>query len=167
MLSHRCGFTLIELLLTITFALLAIVAVLTTHIVQVTLREHARNVTFGLQDATRVMEELRQENSGGGCDEPSVAVPGGFASWDVWLDDADEGGGKSIQPVTQELIVVSSDGTDPLEVTVAACWRHRERVIGECTWDADAEALTAADQDGDGIITSPTALTTLITCRSI
>jgi len=98
---------------------------------------------------------------------PGVGVPGGFATWDAWLDDAvTGGGGKSIQPnpATQELITVTSAGVDPLQVTVAACWRHRERVVGECTWDG--AALTANDADGNGIITSPAALATVVTCRS-
>jgi type II secretory pathway pseudopilin PulG len=52
---------------------------------------------------------------------------------------------------------------DPIRVTVSVCWRHRERVIGECTWNG--AALTANDADGDGVIESPAMLTTLVTCR--
>jgi hypothetical protein len=52
---------------------------------------------------------------------------------------------------------------EPLQVTVAVCWRHRNRVIGECAWDG--VALSANDADGDGVIESPAMLTTLVTCR--
>jgi type II secretory pathway pseudopilin PulG len=52
---------------------------------------------------------------------------------------------------------------DPLQVTAAVCWRHRGRVIGECTWDG--AALQASDADADGVIESPIMVTTLVTCK--
>jgi hypothetical protein len=57
----------------------------------------------------------------------------------------------------------SSSGADPISLTVAVCWRHRGRVLGECQWVGGA--LTTNDADGNGIITSPAALSTLLTCR--
>ena len=168
-LASSRGFTLIECLLSLVVVLLGMLAVLNTHVSQTALSEHARNTSLGLQDVTRVIERVRQQNGGVGCATPSVAAPAGFASWDAWLNDtgATGGGGKSIQPnpTTQELVAVTSSGTDPITVTVATCWRHRNRTIGECTWNGSA--LSASDTNGDGRITSPAALSTVVTCRSI
>lgn len=57
---------------------------------------------------------------------------------------------------------------NPLQVTVAVCWRHRQRTIGECAWNG--AALTPDDdvpmpQDTAGVIDSPVMMTTLVTCR--
>lgn len=57
---------------------------------------------------------------------------------------------------------------NPIQVTVSVCWRHRNRTIGECTWNGTA--LIAADggngpNDFSGVIESPASLTTLVTCR--
>ena len=168
MRSSERGFTLIETLLSVSIVIFAIVTLLGAYVSQVSLNEHSRNISVGLNDVTRVMERLRQLNTGAGCAAPSVAAPTGFASWDAWLADTSTtgGGGKSIQSnlSAQELIVLSSSGTDPIQVTVTSCWRHRDRVIGECSWSGTA--LSASDANGDGIITSPVSLSTVITCRS-
>ena len=126
------------------------------------------------------------------------SLPGGFTSWDQWLKDTtvNGGGGVSIPPVPAEerVFVTCQDnatlnacgtsnqvGTgewktaagntayDPIRITVAVCWRHRGRVLGECTWNG------AALQQADGtmgtlyptanVIESPAMLTTLMTCR--
>ncbi len=162
------GFTLIESIISVAILMMGIVSLLNMYVTQVTLNEHARNATITLNDVTRVIERLRQQNSGAGCAAPSIAAPAGFASWDAWLNDAtaNGGGGKSVQPdpSTHELIVLSSSGVDPIQVTVTACWRHRERVIGECVWNG--AQLSASDGNGDGVITSPVSMTTLVTCHS-
>ncbi len=185
--SH--AFTLIELLIGAATLAIAIVALLGAFFGQITLNEHARNMTWAINDANRVMERLRQVNSG--CTTPSTAtdatdvtkVPaaecGGVActSWDNWLENQRPTAGvsgKSIQPdpVNNELILVRTKPgtTDPLEITVAVCWRHRGRILGECI--ANGTALQASDTGvngftaGDGIIGSPAMLTTLMTCRS-
>lgn len=168
MCCRSSGFTLIETIISLAVILLGFVSFLNIYIAQMTLSEHARNETLALNDVTRVMERLRQQNAGAGC-TLSAAAPAGFASWDAWLNDtsANGGGGKSIQPnpTTNELISVTTSGTDPLRVNVATCWRQRERVIGECTWDGTQ--LSASDSNGDGIINSPVATGVLLTCHSI
>jgi hypothetical protein len=145
----------------------AIVGLLDAFLRQNILTTHARYVSWAMNDAARVMEELRQQNLGAACAAPSAAAPAGFASWNEWLGDtgATGGGGKSIppDPLLNELVVVTSSGANPLTVTVAVCWRAHERTLGECTWDG--AQLTANDADGNGIITSPATLATLLTCR--
>lgn len=161
------GLTLVELLIGALLLAIGIVTLLEAFVRQQTLNEHARNLSWAMNDATRVMERLRQQNSGATCTTPTLTPPAGFASWDAWLVDTsvNGGGGKSVQPdpVTNELVVPSSSGTDPISLTVAVCWRHRGRTLGECQWVGGA--LTPSDADGNNIITSPAALSTLLTCR--
>ena len=182
------GFTLIEVVLGAMTLAVAIAAILGAYLGQLTLNEHARNISLAVHDANRVIEQMRQENTP--CTvftsplRPEI-VPA-VASWNAWMDGA--GGPKSLpNAAAEERIVVTcqrADGTascpanqmgtewhaagpagllDPLRVTVAVCWRHRERVIGECAWNG--AALNANDTDADGVIESPAMLTTLVTCR--
>ncbi len=65
---------------------------------------------------------------------------------------------------------VRTDNTDydPLQVTVAVCWRSRGRILGECTWNGatlTADDTLAVALDTQGVIDSPAMLTTLVTCR--
>lgn len=203
MVRHKAGFTLVELIIGAAMLAIAITALLGAFLGQVTLNEHARNLTWAINDANRVMEQLRLRNTsscaGEGNTEPT-ALPPGFTSWDDWLESA-AGGGKSIQPtpnVNERIAVTCQDnatpanrcgtvgapaqvGTDeipgfypaantpydPIRVTVAVCWRHRGRTLGECAWDG--AQLTPNDAapvgDGDGVIESPAILSTLMTCR--
>ena len=193
----RSGFTLVEVVLGgLTLAIVA-AAILGAYVGQVTLNEHARNLSLAVQDANRVIEQIRQQNTG--CQRPSV-VPAGVTSWNAWMNIGGAGAPKSIQPNpdTNELVAVTCQndprpppavppapslcgdvdqvGTgewsrqagvntdfDLLRITVAVCWRHRNRTIGECTWNG--AALTASDAHGNGVIDSPVRLTTLVTCR--
>jgi hypothetical protein len=164
-------------------------ALLGAYVGQVTLNEHGRNLSLAIQDANRIIEQIRQENTG--CPSPE-AIPAGATSWDVWLEAQAPGKSLAIpNPNVEELIVVTcshSDGPaaglcgngnqvgtgewtslagntsrDPLRITVAVCWRHRGRTIGECAWDG--ANLSANDANGSGVIDSPAMLTTLVTCR--
>src|SRR3989338_7623689 len=194
MVSTR-GMTLIELVLGALTLVVAIAAILGAYLGQLTLNEHARNISLAVHDANRVIEQMRQENTPctvfNSPPRPEI-VPAGATSWNGWMDAA--GVTKSLQPnpAVNELIVVTcqdADGGtaitdycgyppatpaqarvgagewrtqaavtpfDPLRVTVSVCWRHRERVIGECAWDG--AALSANDADGDGVIESPAML---------
>ena len=163
----QAAFTLIELMVGAAVLATAIVALLGAFLGQSALNEQSRNFSWAMTDAARVMERLRQQNSGGLCTLPSVGPPVGFASWDAWLNNtsASGGGGKSVQPApdANELVVVSSLGSDPLRVTVAVCWRHRGRIIGEC--GPDGAQLIPSDLDGNGTITAAAMLSTMLTCR--
>lgn len=169
------GLTLVELMMVAMVLSIGIVALLGAFISQMALNEHARNMAWAMNDANRVMERLRQQNTGSECLTPSAAAPTGFASWDVWLADtsASGGGGKNLlpNPSSNELIVVTPSGSDPLEITVAVCWRHRSRTLGECSWDGGTSTLEADEDvavpdDDPNVIQSPAMLSTLMTCRS-
>ena len=172
------GLTLVELMISAALLAIAIAALFGAFVGQTVLNEHARNLSWAINDANRVMERLRQQNIG--CASPSAAPPTGFASWDAWLaDTATGGGGKSLpqNPAINELITVTCQnrtgtaactiGTDPVRLTIAVCWRHRSRTLGECTWSGTQ--LAASDGSNgfavNGVIESSATLSTLMTCR--
>lgn len=187
-MTHRAGFTIPEVLIGVAVLAIAITALLGAFLGQLILSEHARNLTWAINDATRVMEQLRLQNTSPNCTTlPSNALPAAtgqgtctspIASWDDWLQRC--GGGKSVQPnpTTEETVVVTcqnSGGTaacqatdDPIRLTVAVCWRHRARTLGECTWDGAALASSdgANGFAANGVIESPAMLSTLMTCRT-
>lgn len=168
-LTSRRGVTLVELLIGASILAVAITGILGAYFTQIALSEHSRNMAWGANDASRVMERLRRQNTGGGCTTPSAAAPAGFASWDAWLADttANGGGGKSIQPNpnANELIVVTPTGVDPMTITVAVCWRQRNQTWGECTWNGAALVPNPAAGGNPAITESATMLSTLMTCR--
>ena len=202
--TARGGFTLAELMIGAAVLAIAIAALLGAFLGQQILNEHARNLTWAINDANRVLERLRALNTG--CSVPTALPPtdaacgGQCASWDQWLQLA--GGGKSVQPnpAVEERIVVTcenqgataecdQDGNnvggqvgmgewhtngatdtshDPIRITVAVCWRHRNRVIPavECSWNGTALVVSESGSDTDNVISSPAMLSTLMTCRS-
>ena len=156
----------------------SIVALLGAYVSQSALNEHARNLSWAMTDASRVMEEIRRRNSNpcaGGAVPVATSPLGGVnpgPGWDDWLLGA--GGGKSLEQATaparsQEYVVVSGiEGDDPMQITVAVCWRERARIVGECEWNG-AVLNPSQGSNGflnDGIIQSQVMLTTRMTCRS-
>ena len=72
---------------------------------------------------------------------------------------------KLMDPAVNELVVVKPSGTNPLTITVAVCWRHRNRIVGECTWNGAAlDAIPGAGGNLQ-VTESPAMLTTFMTCR--
>ena len=158
--STRRGLSLTELLVAVVTLGMAVVALWNAFTAEAKLVEFARQRTLASNDTIRVLEQLRWQNKGAGCVAPTIAPPAppftaaAFASWDAWLaDSATGGGGKSLQaiPGTNEAVVVVSTGADPLQVTIAACWTHQGRAIGDC--------------NPVGGISSPAMFTTSMTCR--
>ena len=169
LVSPARGFTLVELLLGGSMLVVAWTGLLQAWLAQLTLSEYSRGLSWAVNDSDRVMERLHQQNAGAACSAPTVAPPAGFAGWDAWLADttANGGGGKSIQPnpAVNELIVLSASGTDPVQVTVAACWRHRGRTLGECAWNGAALSPNPAAGGDPAVTESPAMLSTLVSCR--
>lgn len=199
------GFTLIEMVLAALTLLIAFGAILGAYFGQLTLNEHARNLSLAVHDANRVIEQMRRNNIACGSLPTARAFAGNpsvfFNNWDAWLAETlvnSGGGGKSLGAATERIFVtcqdrdggalatdycnaaqvatgvngewVSNAGSvnhDPLRVTVAVCWRHRTRVIGQCTWDgANLQPNDLTPPIGTvGVIDSPAMLTTLVTCR--
>ena len=134
---RRSGFTLIELLIGIMMLTVAITALLGAFLGQSVLNEHARNLTWAMNDASRVMEQLRQQNTSGACGTPTTVPPaacgGACMSWDDWLESA-AGGGKSLQPngnSIEQIFVTCQDS-----VTLVPCGRVDQVGAGE--WSSQA-----------------------------
>ncbi len=204
--GRRRGFTLAEILLGGVVLAVAAAAILGAYVGQVTLNEHARNLSLAVHDANRVIERMRQDNSGAGCTNLVKVIPPANGTWDAWLGDTTPsgGGGKSVgltpaAALTNERIFVTcqdrdggalatdycgvnqggdfftppqaaSTQMDPIRVTVAVCWRHRNRTIGECSFNPATSVWSTANgtngpNKDSSVIESPAMLTTLITCR--
>jgi len=178
------GFTLVEVVLGGLVLAIAIAAILGAYVGQLTLNEHARNLSMAINDANRVIEQIRQQNSPCAGAAPSIQWPSD-GSWNGWLGNLAAGGGKSIQPDpnNNEFVATTCQeadgsptypscsaadtaGANPVRVTVAVCWRHRGRIIGECddtTPPTPNEGRVVANDTA--AIDSPAMLTTLVTCR--
>ncbi len=202
MLSRRsCGFTMVEILIVIFILIISVTAILSAEMAQLTLSEHARNLSLAINDVNRVIEGLRQQNSPCTGLAPSAVPPGvNRTSWDAWLADLAGGGGKSLPPNSNEIVMVTCQSTtgtppaycpqaqvgnagvstewhyavspssgpseNPMRITVAVCWSHRGRIIGECLWSAGNVPPLLPNDTGDRVITSPALATTLVTCRA-
>lgn len=164
------GVTLVEALIGSLLLSLGIATLLNVSVSQTALQEHTRNLSWATNDANRVLEQLRQQNAPGVCPEVvNVAWPAGFASWDDWLGSpaANGGGGKSItpNPATDEWVNVGTTGTDPVTVTVSVCWRHRNRILGDCQWNGTDLDPDPAQSGDPAVVESLAMLSTSITCR--
>ena len=85
-LMRERGFTLIEVLLAGLTLMIAITALLGAYLGQVTLNEHARNLSLAVHDANRVIEQIRQDNLS--CTTPEIdpsdlAGAGHQSSWNA------------------------------------------------------------------------------------
>ena len=208
------GLTLVEVVLGAATLAIVVAAILGAYMGQLTLNEHARNLSFAMNDASRVLEKIRSENAG--CQSNTVpevdpegpgSGPSNPDNWNAWMNTNNPGAPKSIgldpqtganRDDTQERIFVTClqqgvVGTpvnaddycgdqgiknqvgagewkrqtgatttfNPIQVTVAVCWRHRGRVVGECDANVSPE-----DRNSNGVIESPAMLTTLIACSA-
>ena len=153
------GFTLVEMMLGTAVMIIVLTAMLGAFVGQSFLTRSARNLTAGMNDATRVMEEIRRLNTSPNCaGRPSASPPGSYKTWNEWLNA--DGQGKSIMQSSDdsfEIIAVtcqseaggkqycgpnqagqewfrasqgSNTSYDPIRVTVSVGWRQQRRVAG-------------------------------------
>ncbi len=93
------GFTLVELMLGASILIIAIVALLGAYVGLTFLNLEARNLSSAMNDATRIMEQIRRQNAGttATCPGfPSAAAPAGFTHWNDWMNKTAGGGPKSL-----------------------------------------------------------------------
>jgi len=122
---------LIEIMLGTSIMVIVLVALLGSFFGQSTLNLNSRNMMAAMNDATRIMEEIRRQNTislaGSSCAQSNIpsARPPSQQSWNAWFDL--QSPGKSIQP------------------QVPSGWdsRRYELVVVTCQ--------EAGDQDGDPI----------------
>ena len=192
--------SLVEILIAVLVLAIAIAAILGAQLAQLALSEHARNIQLAIGDANRVLEEIRKQHTH--CAIPSAVPPGGQTSWNAWLLNAGAGGGINLALNLNELVVVTcrsensgvfcpkdqigsgewhyaaspaAGGTqeDAMRITVAICWSHKGRILGECKWSPGNvpplipdDTLTYPGSDTPNVIDSPAMATTLVTCRA-
>ena len=92
----RGGFTFLEVLSGLVMLLGALLTLMAAMAGQSATIEHAQNLSLAVNDADRILEQLRLQNSEGICTTVDVAPPTGFATWDAWLGAAGGAGGKSM-----------------------------------------------------------------------
>ena len=112
------GFTLIEVMLTVGIAVLAILGTIATNVMIRQSVESAQEQTLAYQDASRVIEQMRNGANTVSSDfQESVADA---------ADDA-ETNEKSLPAASNEVIDVTfvDDDADPLDVTVNVTWNNR------------------------------------------
>jgi len=142
--ASRRGVTLIEMLLAAMTLAIAISALLGAFLGQLTLKEHANNLSLAIHDANRIIEQIRQDNLN--CQTPSIdpsdpADPGDTpTSWDSWLEA--QSPGKSIPNTNAnagQLIVVTCRSRDGS----ASCGTGGTRAqVGSGEWSVSTGATT-------------------------
>jgi prepilin-type N-terminal cleavage/methylation domain-containing protein len=101
---RRLGFTLIESMVGASIVAIVLVAMAGSFYSQSQLNAHARNLTAAMNDASRVLEQIRLQNlsgrPGSTCDDtpplPSARPPAPYTSWNAWLNTGAPGAPKSI-----------------------------------------------------------------------
>ena len=99
------GFTLIETMVGASIVGIVLVAMVGSQYSQSQLNAHARNLTAAMNDASRVLEQIRVQNlsgqPGSTCDNdpplPSAGPPAPHTSWNAWLNTGAPGAPKSIR----------------------------------------------------------------------
>jgi|GEM_PF-1262621 len=171
--AHR-AFTLVELLFGLSILAIVIVALIGIYFGQSFLNANARAQLLAMNDATRVMEQIRLQNVN--CSFPSTAPPtmvSPVSSWDGWL--AAQTPSKSLSSTYSETISVTcqketggktvadycgpnqvglgdqwkfqkftSTTFDPIRVTVAIGYQLQARVVGSGSSGVEFTAGLAA-----------------------
>jgi len=144
---RRNGFTLLELMITAAILVVSITGLLALFVGLASLNQNSKNTTLAMTACQDKMEEIRDSdfstlyaNYNG-----TNFNPAGF-------------------PVADAEGAISIDNTDPdlLEVCAAISWRERSnRIIGE---DIDLNGALGGGEDlnGDGRLSSPAEIVTLI-----
>jgi type II secretory pathway pseudopilin PulG len=102
--------TLVEVVLGAVMLAVVAAAILGAYLSQLALNEHSRNVTLAAQDAIRVVERIREQNTGtaGAGNTCGAGFPNAISpvapNWDAWLAGA---GGKSFAVAANERVVVT------------------------------------------------------------
>ena len=143
------GFSLVEVLLVTGFSVIVIAGLIQLFVYCNKLAAAAGNMSFAMVEAQSKMEEMRNSSfsslvtnySGGG-------TPGNTFNLTNLT-------GKGV-------IYIDSSNTDLLNVQITVCWQEQDgRVIGEDK-DLSGTLAVSEDTDGNGKISSPVALISLI-----
>lgn len=117
-MNQQRGFTLIEVMITVGVVVLAIVGVISTNIMIRQSVESAHERTLAFQDASRVIERMRDAANSGGSDFQAAVT--GEASSAITSE-------ASLPAANDQEISVSyvDENANPLDVTVTVTWNDR------------------------------------------
>jgi prepilin-type N-terminal cleavage/methylation domain-containing protein len=114
--TYNKGFSLMELIIAMSIMAIALLGLLATYISCFELAEIARNTTYALNSAQRMMEEIRDHNFSdifNDYNNTTFTVDG--------IPSGDSNG----------LVEVDNTNPDLLTVTITVCWRQKSgRIIG-------------------------------------
>lgn len=110
-MKSKKGLTLLELVIGVAIFIVAIVSLLGAYMGALTMSEGSRNLNTAINDATRVIEEMRNI--------PFASIT--LTNWTTW---ASNNGANTLE---DETITTTYQGTDPLTVTVTVNWTEKGR----------------------------------------
>jgi prepilin-type N-terminal cleavage/methylation domain-containing protein len=155
------GFTLVEIMLGAAIISIALVALLGAFFGQAYLNEHARHLTAAMNDATRIMELIRQQNEGTSCTTPSARPPSG-ESWDTWLNGQSPGKSVDIPDRnTYEVVVVTCQN----EGGSAYCGQNQTGTAEWEPWYTGVGTTTGGKQAGVDTTFDPVRVTVAVGWR--
>lgn len=110
-MNGRKGFTLLELICAVAILVVALVGLLSSYAGCFNLVESSTNTSIAVNEAQRIMEEMRTRNLTNIVSE----------DWLAWVED------KGCNCLNHETINVSYIGADPLQISVKVGWKEKER----------------------------------------
>lgn len=151
-MRNKQGFSLVEVMVVAAILVIAIIGLIQIFISASMLFESSGNMTIALINAKSKLEEMRNESfSQITTNYGSGGTPGNTF-------DLNPGTGKGV-------IYIDSSNSNLFTVTIAVSWRNQNgRIIGE---DADLDGSLDAGEDtnGDGQLSSPVTIRSLIARR--
>ena len=102
------GFSLVEVLLSVAIFVIVVVALLAAFLGYSYLNANAKAMQLAMNDATRIMEQIRTQNTSCVAPYPSIKPPG-FESWEAWLNA--QSSGKSLGYPYEFVTVTCQDQT--------------------------------------------------------
>ncbi len=110
-MKSKKGLTLLELVIGVAIFIVAIVSLLGAYMGALTMSEGSKNLNTAINDATRVVEEMRNI--------PFASIT--LTDWTAW---ASNNGANTLE---NETTTTAYQGTDPLTVTVTVNWTEKGR----------------------------------------
>ena len=149
MKNTKGGFSLVEVLLVSGFTVVVIAGLIQLFVYCNKLAAAAGNMSFAMAEAQSKMEEMRNTN---------------FAS--VLTDYSPSGTPGNTFSLTnltgKGVIYIDSSSSDIYTVQITVCWREYDgRIVGE-DGDLDGALGVSEDTDGNGKISSPVTLLSMI-----
>lgn len=145
--SFVTGFSLVEILLAVAILAFALCGILTMYSTCFVLTATSKNINIATNAAQGLIEEIRSS--------PFTRIISDYNGLNFIVNAI---------PSSRGVVYVDDTDPDLLELTISACWKQGNRIIGEDT-DLDGVLDAGEDANGNGIIDSPVELVTRIANR--